>query len=101
MICPEVRDNGTIETKEPKKEPGLQLADIVASAVYFSIDTEKQKEFDEPIALQLRKVIAKGKRNKRCANEGLTLVPPNSKKLLSKKQVEFFHHFGYNSEIEK
>ena len=69
--------------------------------MYFSIYTDKQKEFDEPIALQLQKVIAKGKHNKRRANEGLTLVPPNSMKLFSKKQVEFFHHLGYNSEIEK
>ena len=101
MICPEVLANDTIVTKDPKKEPGLQLADIVTSAVYSSIDTDKQKEFDEPIALQLWKVIAKGKHNERCANEGLTLFPPNSIKLLSKKQVEFFHHFGYNSENEK
>lgn len=101
VICPEVLANDTIVTKDPKKEPGLQLADIVTSAVYFSIDTDKQKEFNEPIALQLWKVIAKGKHNERRANEGLTLFPPNSIKLLSKKQVEFFHHFGYNSENEK
>jgi hypothetical protein len=51
VICPEVLANDTIVTKDPKKEPGLQLADIVT--LYLSIDTDKQKEFNEPIALQL------------------------------------------------
>ena len=83
VICPEVLTNDTIESKDPKKEPGLQLADIITSAVYFSIDTEKQKEFDEPIALPLWKVIAKGKHNERRANEGLSLYPPNAISLLS------------------
>lgn len=101
VICPEVLTNDAIDSKDPKKEPGLQLADIITSAVYFSIDTEKQKEFDEPIALPLWKIIAKGKHNERRANEGLSLYPPNAISLLSEQQIEFFHRFGYNSVVSK
>lgn len=40
VIHPEVLQRNLIVCEDPKKVLGLQLADILTSAVYFSIDTE-------------------------------------------------------------
>lgn len=78
-----------------EQNAGLQLADIVASAFYQSVETSarrwttKHAKLLEPILAKERNVVA---------DFGLALQPTNPNDLrLSKDQKEIFKHFGYTT----
>lgn len=100
VIHPEVLQKNLIVCEDPKKVPGLQLADILTSAVYFSIDTEKLGKFETPLALLLYKIIAKSNDSGKRANEGITLFHPKADQLISSEQAELFNKFGYEIDLK-
>lgn len=95
VIRPEVLRRDLIVCEDPNKVPGLQLADILTSAVYFSIDTKKLGKFETPLALRLNKIIAKSNNSGKHANEGITLFHPKAGQLISFEQAKLFNKFGY------
>ena len=78
----------------------MQLADILTSAVYFSIDTEKLGKFETPLALRLYKIIAKSNDSGERANEGITLFHPKADQMISFEQAELFNKFGYEIDLK-
>ena len=78
-----------------EQNAGLQLADIVASAFFQSVETSG-RNFDTRHAKQLGPIMAK-ERNV-VADFGLALQPTNPRDLkLSVGQKEIFRHYGYTT----
>jgi len=91
---------GLIERAPASAVAGLQLADIVVSATFQSIETLSPNNHDSP-AKHLRKIIY-GKRRWLSGpilrhNLGMTLYPASQViDLISSEQKNFFESYGYN-----
>jgi hypothetical protein len=75
--------------------PGLQLADVVASAFFSAANTIGPGEWDIRPAIGLEKIMASEQGT--IADFGVALQPTNlSQAKLTNEQMTIFKHFGYN-----
>lgn len=80
---------------------GLQLADVLVSAFFQSIE-QASPHYADKVALPLRPLMAERKtvrgRATSRAGEGVTFYPPlQAVHLLTPEQAAFFEHFGYDT----
>ncbi len=100
VIASDVLAQDLIERMPAAKEPGLQLADVLVSAFFQSIEQQSPHFKDKP-ALSLRPILAR--RLDRTAkpakwnHEGVTLYHAgDASRLLTSEQEAFFSSFGYD-----
>lgn len=99
-VRPDVLDYDLIDRMPASKSSGLQLADVVVSSVFQSIEQLSKGYRGQP-AKHLKSIVA-GKRYRPSGklyrrNEGLTLFHTSkAPKLLSTEQAQFFQHFGFD-----
>lgn len=89
-----------IERAPASQMAGLQLADVMVSAFFQSIE-QASPHYADKVALSLRPLMAERKaqfsRRVNKSNEGVTFFPPAQVvHLLTPEQAAFFEHFGYD-----
>lgn len=91
-----------IERASASQVPGLQLADVLVSAFFQSIERASPHYGDKPAHDLLRLMAKRSPRAgiaRSCENEGVTFYPATRvAKLLTEEQCAFFEHFGYDIE---
>lgn len=100
QIVPDVLRYSLIERATASQCSGLQLADVLVSAFFQSLEQASPHHADK-VAMHLRPLMAERKtantRRKRSDDEGVTLFPAGkAAHLLSREQSNFFEHFGYD-----
>ncbi len=101
-VDPDILKYSLIERMPASQHPGLQLADIVVSSVFQSIE-QSSPAYSEKPAEFLRSIIAGKPRWKDGRsfknNVGLTIYPANqAMDLINKDQEAFFTKFDYDFE---
>lgn len=99
-IDPAVLRYNLIDRATASKLPGLQLADVLVSAFFQSIE-QTSPHYADKVALQLFPLMAERKttsgRKRRKDGEGVTFFPPmEAVHFLTPEQSAFFEHFGYD-----
>lgn len=99
-IDPSVLRYTLIDRAPASQLAGLQLADVLVSAFFQSIEQASPHHTDK-VALPLRPLMAERRtasgRKVRRDGEGVTFFPPlQAVHLLTPEQAKFFEHFGYD-----
>lgn len=99
-IEPSVLRYSLIDRAPASQLAGLQLADVLVSAFFQSIE-RASPHYTDKVALSLRPLMAERKtasgRSTRRDGEGVTFFPPlQAVHLLTPEQAAFFEHFGYD-----
>lgn len=90
-------DKAQIDIFQARKRAGIQLADVVASAIQQGVDIKPDGTLNPEYAMALRPVVASTPRGV-IADHGLKLMPdpPALWRIgLSEEQMGLFEHFGY------
>ncbi|WP_282602980.1 DUF3800 domain-containing protein [Paracoccus sp. PARArs4] len=100
QIVAEVLRYNLIELAHAPTQPGLQLADVLVSAFFQSIEQASPHHADK-VAMHLRPLMAERRtasgRQTRRDGEGVTFFPDRrAVHLLTADQTKFFEHFGYD-----
>ena len=100
QINPHVMRSTQISNPSAREVSGIQLADVLVSALFGSIE-QAATGYGEAAALALRPLMAPRKPRPRTPtgwnNEGVTLYPaPQSAHLITPQQAAFFEGFGYD-----
>lgn len=100
-IVPEVLRYNLIELAYAPTQSGLQLADLVASAFFQSIE-RASPHYADKVAQTLRPLMAERKtasgRITKRDGVGVTFFPPlQAVHLLTPEQAAFFEYFGYDT----
>lgn len=83
---------------QARNRAGIQLADVVASALRQAVDLKPDGSIDTSYAAALRPVVARDRRQGKVADFGLKLMPspPDLWQIgLTEAQVSFFESYGY------
>lgn len=97
-IVPTVLDGMLVSSETAKNSPGLQIADIVASAFFDAVNESGGKACNASFALALEPRMAFERRNnlKRIADYGLVMLPTGlAQQKISNSQKVVFQHYGY------
>ncbi|MFN3992963.1 MAG: DUF3800 domain-containing protein [Tabrizicola flagellatus] len=99
-IDPAVLRYSLIDRAPASQLAGLQLADVLVSAFFQSVEQASPHHADK-VALHLRPLMAERRttsgRQTRRDGEGVTFFPPlQAVHLLTPAQAAFFEHFGYD-----
>ncbi|RHZ90446.1 DUF3800 domain-containing protein [Cereibacter sphaeroides] len=100
QIDPSILRRTDISNPSAHQEAGLQLADVLVSAFFQSIE-QSAPGYSEQAALSLRPLMAPRRHRLGRAvgwnNEGVTLYPaPRAAHLITPRQAKFFEGFGYD-----